>query len=181
MDKKEIINLIEEKHSSLIDWLEKYGKNYWEYSPAGKWTTGQQIIHLTQSLKPLNKALLIPKIALKFKFGKANREPRPYDKVVERYHQRLKESEGVVSPFSNEMPNPTSAEMDDYILKFKKQVEKLTRTIIKKWSEKDLDTYILPHPLMGKMPIRELLMWTAYHAEHHMVSIVSRAQEKSKV
>ena len=37
----------------------------------------------------------------------------------------------------------------------------------RKLSDKHLDTVILPHPLMGKMPIRELLMWTPYHTEHH--------------
>ncbi|WP_231962837.1 DinB family protein [Polaribacter sp. KT25b] len=34
-------------------------------------------------------------------------------------------------------------------------------------SEKNLDTLVLPHPLMGKMTVREIIMWTAYHTEHH--------------
>ncbi len=38
----------------------------------------------------------------------------------------------------------------------------------KKISDKNLDNVILPHPLMGKMPVRELIMWTAYHVEHHL-------------
>jgi len=34
-------------------------------------------------------------------------------------------------------------------------------------SEKRLDTLLIPHPLMGKMTMREIIMWTAYHTEHH--------------
>ena len=36
-----------------------------------------------------------------------------------------------------------------------------------KFSVSDLDTYLLPHPLLGKMTIREISLWTAYHTEHH--------------
>ena len=35
------------------------------------------------------------------------------------------------------------------------------------FSEKQLDTFILPHPLLGKLTLREMLYFTIYHAEHH--------------
>jgi hypothetical protein len=41
-----------------------------------------------------------------------------------------------------------------------------------KWSDEQLDSIILPHPLMGKMPVREMIMWTAYHVEHHTKTLV---------
>ena len=37
-----------------------------------------------------------------------------------------------------------------------------------KWTDDALNKRILPHPLMGKMPVRELVMWTAYHVQHHL-------------
>ena len=40
-----------------------------------------------------------------------------------------------------------------------------------KLSEKDLDKYILPHPLLGRMPLREMLFFTIYHTQHHTNSI----------
>jgi hypothetical protein len=42
----------------------------------------------------------------------------------------------------------------------------------RKMSDKNLDILILPHPLMGKMPVRELLMWTSYHVEHHTKQLI---------
>ena len=46
------------------------------------------------------------------------------------------------------------------------QNKKLQHKLLK-CSDKDLDTVILPHPLMGKMTAREIIMWTAFHVEHH--------------
>ena len=53
-----------------------------------------------------------------------------------------------------------------YISKLVKEEKRLAKKI-QKWTESDLDTYLLPHPLLGKMTIREIALWTAYHTEHH--------------
>ena len=39
---------------------------------------------------------------------------------------------------------------------------------ITRWSEADLDRYQLPHPLLGKLTVREMLFFTVYHQHHHM-------------
>lgn len=38
---------------------------------------------------------------------------------------------------------------------------------IQKYSEQELDQTILPHPLLGKITLREMLYFTIYHVEHH--------------
>ncbi|NNF34076.1 MAG: DinB family protein [Saprospiraceae bacterium] len=176
MDKDAIIKLIEEKHHELINWMEVHGSDYWTYGPSGKWTSAQHVVHLVQSMKPLNTAMVIPKMVLKMRFGKANRPTRTYDQVVNRYHERLKEAEGIVSPFSRDMPEPTLEEMDKWLIQLTAEKDKLVKSIDKKWKEKDLDICLLPHPLLGKMLVREMLMWTAYHTEHHYKLIKERAE-----
>jgi hypothetical protein len=37
------------------------------------------------------------------------------------------------------------------------------------WSEDDLDNHRLPHPLLGKLTVREMLFFTLYHIQHHMI------------
>ena len=32
----------------------------------------------------------------------------------------------------------------------------------------DLDKYVLPHPLLGKVTLREMLYFTIHHNEHHL-------------
>lgn len=36
-----------------------------------------------------------------------------------------------------------------------------------KISDSNLNNLGGPHPLMGKMPLREIIMWTAHHVNHH--------------
>jgi len=170
MDKEAIANLVDQKHQDLFLWLEHQELEHWETGPEGKWTTGQQTLHLLQSIKPLNMALSMPKFLLRYKYGKSNRLPRDYDTIVKRYHERLEDAKGKTYKGSQNMKVPTQKDKDYIINRLKVECKKLQHKTMK-WKDKDLDNVILPHPLMGKMPVRELIMWTAYHVEHHTNSL----------
>ncbi|OUR91084.1 hypothetical protein A9Q87_11455 [Flavobacteriales bacterium 34_180_T64] len=166
MDKDAIVDLIEEKHNTLLHWLDHQEDEKWEMGPVGKWTSGQQALHLLQSIKPLNDALSVPKFILRFKFGKANRKVRKFDAIVKRYQEKLENTKGLTYKGSENMRIPTLNDKA-YILNRLQVENKKLQYKTKKWSDKNLDAIILPHPLMGKMPVRELIMWTAHHIEHH--------------
>ena len=36
-----------------------------------------------------------------------------------------------------------------------------------RWPKGSLDKYQLPHPLLGKITVREMLYFTIYHTQHH--------------
>lgn len=170
MDKVAIAELVGVKHKHLLDWLKTQDKALWETGPKGKWTTGQQTLHLLQSIKPLNTALSLPKFILKYKYGTSNRTPRDYDSVVKRYQERLEDAKGKTYKGSQNMKVPSHKDKAYIINRLEVECKKLQHKT-KKWKDKDLDNVILPHPLMGKMPVRELIMWTAYHVEHHTESL----------
>jgi DinB superfamily len=166
MQKAQLANLLNDKHTNLSQWLQAHPSEKWSLGPAGKWTTGQHIVHLIQSTKPLVLALSLPALILRFRFGKANRPSRDYATVVARYHDRLAKSAGIVSPFSQNMPNPQPAEKEKLMAEMAALNEKLNKKM-GRFSEAQLDRLLVPHPLMGKMTLREILMWNAYHTEHH--------------
>ena len=166
MDKKAIANLLDEKYNQLITWLENQDNDKWETGPEGKWTTGQQALHLLQSIKPLNNALSMPKFVLKYKFGKSNREVRDYKTVTNRYKERLVAAQGKTFKGSQNMKVPKLKDKTYLLNRLQVEQKKLQAKTLR-WKDKDLDNLILPHPLMGKMPVREIVMWSAYHVEHH--------------
>jgi hypothetical protein len=47
------------------------------------------------------------------------------------------------------------------------------------YSESDLDTYILPHPLLGKLTLREMLYFTTYHVQHHQELIKKYLEQQA--
>ncbi len=42
------------------------------------------------------------------------------------------------------------------------------------WSETSLDRYRLPHPLLGRLTVREMLFFTLGHGLHHARNVARR-------
>ncbi|WP_456441325.1 DinB family protein [Psychroserpens sp.] len=166
MNKDSIAELIDDKNNALISWISAQEDEKWIEGPKNKWTSGQHALHLLQSIKPLNDALSMPKFVLRYKFGKSNRDVRDYQTVVNRYQERLKNAVGETFGPSKNMKTPALTEKQYLLDRLQVEGKKLQYKT-RKISDKNLDTLILPHPLMGKMPIREIIMWTAHHIEHH--------------
>ncbi|MCF8245444.1 MAG: DinB family protein [Saprospiraceae bacterium] len=173
MEKLKIAALLDEKHGNLTHWLQSHAAEKWAQGPAGKWTTGQHIIHLIQSTKPLLLGVSLPGFVLRFRFGKANRPSRDYQTIVDRYHEKLAANVGRVSPFSQNMPDTQPDEKEKLIAELTALNRKLNRKM-SRFSEAQLDKLVVPHPLMGKMTLREVLLWNAYHTEHHHHILVNK-------
>lgn len=166
MDKVEIAELLELKHQEIFDWLKNQPEENWEKGPNGKWTTGQHILHLINSIQLLNKALSYPKFILKYKFGVCNRPARDYKTIAKKYNEKLEKNQDRAKLFNQKLKKPTSKQRKSLLTLYQIQQKKLQYKT-KKISDKNLDTLVIPHPLMGKMTIREIIMWTAYHTQHH--------------
>ena len=165
MDNKSINDLLNANYDQLVIWSESHGIRNWTSGPKNKWTGGQHVLHLVQSTKPLLKGISMPKFLLKYKFGKCNRPIRSYEEVVKNYHNKLSKVVAV-SPFSQNMPETSLSTMPSHLEALKSLNNKLSKTTLK-LKDKHLDVCLLPHPLMGRMTLREILIWNAYHLKHH--------------
>jgi hypothetical protein len=167
MNKKEIVTALEDVHQEVFLWLDNRSDEQWMQGPESKWTSGQHILHLLESIRLLNKALKTPKFILKKKFGVANRPTRSYDDVAKRYDERLAENQDRARVFNKDLKTPSLKEKKRLLASLQIQNKKLQYKT-NKWSDKNLDTLLLPHPLMGRMIVREIIMWTAHHTRHHL-------------
>jgi hypothetical protein len=164
---EEIIQGLEDKYAYLTQWLENQkDENFSISSTEGKWSTGEHIDHLIKSTKPLNMAMRLPKMQLRMMFGKPNREGRTFEQIVARYKVKLADNNGQTTS-RYEPKNITNDKKQELIKTLQDEKERLQR-ITSKWREKDLDNYLLPHPLLGKMTIREIMLFTIYHTQHHI-------------
>ncbi len=164
MDKFSIIQSLIRQHRTFASEIAQLDRLAFILAPEGKWTAGQQLDHILRSTRPLSLAFHLPKPALKFLFGKANRPSKNYDAVVEKYLSKL-EAGGVATGVF--VPKPVR-----FIQRHRLE-RRLNRTIanlckgLGRFDEKELDEYVLPHPLLGKLTLREMLYFTLYHVEHH--------------
>lgn len=169
MDLLAINKALDESCSAVSSWLNEQEDEKFSMGPAGKWDTSQHIDHLIRTSKAIIKGLKIPKFLIKYRFGTPNRVSRDYSTVVERYQLKLRNiPPGMVAPLgvSKHQVLDKQKVMDE----FNSINQKLIKQI-NKWNNKQLDGYLLPHPLMGRMTIRELLMWCSYHHYHHLKTL----------
>ena len=164
MQKEQIVSMLNQKHRAFLDYMKGLSEEELNYSYSEKWTAGQQLAHILLSLHPLAKILFFPKFMIKRKFGKANRESKTYDALVEKYLNKLQAGGTANTPFR---PNIVEFEKRHALANaISKTLSRLERRF-KRYSEAELDYYILPHPLLGKLTLREMFYFTIYHVEHH--------------
>ena len=165
MNKEEIIEQLKKNHSAFTGYVSGLGPDEFNFSlNHEKWTAGQQAGHIYLSIKPLNKILSYPKWLTKRLLKKANRPSKTFEGLISKYHEKL--STGRKAPARFVMPAVGLAERKDLLEKVERSVLKLCR-ILKNYSEQEMDSVVLPHPLLGYITLREMMYFTIYHVEHH--------------
>ena len=168
MNKQAISDTLKEKHDIFINYLSGLSEEIFIKQHSGKWSPGQQLEHIYLSVKPVRQALSLPKFLLKFLWRKANRKSRNYDDLVARYLEKL--SIGGKAP-KRFIPADVKSERKQRLLELlSAEVRNLIRQI-DNYTESELDKFVIPHPLLGKLTFREMLYFTVYHVEHHQLSI----------
>lgn len=164
MIKQEIQNKLLENHKAFIKLIVSLNDKDFLFSANGKWTAGQQLDHIYKSVAALKQALVLPKFIIKLIVGKANRPSKDYEALIAKYKLKLEAGGKAAGRF---VPKPIEPAQK---IKLKEKLVNAVDSLCKKidkYDEKQLDYYILPHPLLGKLTIREMLYFTIYHAEHH--------------
>ena len=137
------------------------------------WSPAENVRHLVKSIRPVTKALKMPRLVLRVMFGKPKRASVAYDALVERY-QGLLAAGGKAGRFA-----PSPREEQDLegrraeILAQRAEANRALREAILRWPDAALDRNQLPHPLLGNLTVREMLYFTLYHQLHHM-NVVER-------
>jgi DinB superfamily len=143
------------------------------------WSPAHTVRHLSKSLRPVVKALTMPKLLLRLMFGRARRPSMTYDDFVARYQKALAEG-GKAGRFG-----PSERAEEDVeawraaIMRDFAQLNVALRNAIRRWPEGKLDRLLLPHPLLGKLTVREMLFFTLYHQRHHIAVVERRLKENA--
>ena len=146
-------------------------------APQGeKWSPADHARHLAKSTYPLVGALGLSKLVLGLRFGRGRSGSRSLPELREIYRATLRETgarAGRFAPSPQTPPTDPAAWQQEVLAKWRGAVAGLAAKI-PAWSERALDRYRLPHPLLGKLTVREMLFFTVYHNAHHLEQVASR-------
>jgi hypothetical protein len=157
---KSLRNSVENFNESISN----LNKEEFEININNKWSAGQDLVHLIKLLRILNIAYLIPKPLLGLLYGINKDEQRSFEHLQSLYKNAL--ANGAKSP-SIYIPNPVLFENKSSLIKKHQALNESFIKKINKLTEVELDKFRLPHPILGKVSLRELVLFTSFHTIHH--------------
>jgi hypothetical protein len=142
---------------------------------AQKWSPADHVRHLSKSTFPVARALGLPRLLVRLRFGRHAGASRPFTALREDYRARL-QAGGTAGRFApSHKPLPTDLEAYRlHVLGSWRQATTSLTSLIEGWPEPALDRCRLPHPLLGLLTVREMLFFTLYHNAHHLDLVTSR-------
>ena len=166
--KSELITGLKDSNQRVTNWFEKVPAQEFFIRHRKVWSASDNLDHLIKSHKPIAKALKLPKFTLQAMFGKPEIPSRSYEEICTIYRDEIAKGAQASGRYLPNQENPEHAEEKkmELLSKFSKASEELV-SVAEKWTESELDSYLLPHPLIGKLTIRELLYFTIYHNLRH--------------
>ena len=149
--------------------------------PPQGWSPAGHLKHLIKSTGPVSLGMKLPKPLLRLLFGRSERVSRRMADITGRYRQKL--AEGFKAPLAFRPRigvSPDNAVMEKSRRKLLQKWDKTCETLLcdlQRWQEADLDRYRLPHPSLGKISVREMLLFTLYHSMHHINTVRDKRTE----
>lgn len=165
MQKQELISAFSHNHQTFVHYIDRLRPDQFILKPDNKWTPGQHLNHILLTLQPFPK-VLGSKEYIAEKFGKTDRASWDYDTVISNYLQTTRKAAEQYVPGET----VTFAQKPELMVTIQETMEKTTK-LLNTYTEEELDTLLLPHPLLGKMTLRELFYLMSYHPMHHLKQV----------
>lgn len=149
----------------FLDFIHYLSKEEFEKSINEKWTSGQDLEHLVKTLKLIVISYSIPIRLVSILFGKSNRPGKDWAVMEVKYQKDLAKS--IPSPRILVPKKILFSAKAQLISKFQHRTNRLIERITK-LTETQLDAFLLPYPLFGKVTLGEMIAYTALHQYHHL-------------
>ncbi len=172
----ELLTALDRAHREVTDFFASIPPAVFVRRPSQAWSPSDNLEHLVRSVRPVAQALRLPRLLLRLLFGAARQPSRRYERVRAAYRARLAEGARATGRY---VPTLEAPPADVEALR-RRQLAAWTQAgtrlaaALRRWQEADLDACRLPHPILGKLTVREMLFFTLYHDLHHVAGVRKR-------
>ncbi len=164
MNKQTIIDALTKNYTSFIQYINSLTSEEYLYRFEQKWTAGQQLEHILLCVKPLVQVYGMDKLMIEQNFGKSDRAGRTQEGLLGLYAEKLKGGGKAPERF---VPQAAEFSQRDGLNETLAKLIKDLCSKIENFTEEDLNTLLIPHPLLGNLTLREMLYNAIDHVEHH--------------
>jgi hypothetical protein len=176
-DKGTLIPAISDAEREVAAFFESLSAAEWVLRVGAAWTPAEHLDHLNIAVSAVARGFSTSRLLLRLRFGRARRVSRPFEVVRDDYRARLAAGAGATGrfvPAREELSAEQHSIRHQQLLARWQRVNTRLRNAVAQWSERDLDRIQLPHPILGKITAREMLFFTIYHDQHHVLAAKSR-------
>jgi hypothetical protein len=171
--KPELLASFGSVHSAVADYFASIPtEKFFEHPPA-VWSPAANLVHLIKSVSPVVMAMKLPKLLLLILFGAPKKSSQRFTQIKEEYRRELAKgahATGRYVPAVEEKPVDFEQAKQGSLRKWDETGKRLL-DVLQGWNEERLDKLRLPHPILGKLTVREMLFFTLYHAVHHVNNV----------
>ena len=167
--KIELIDTLKDSNRRVLIWFTEIPVKDFFNRQGEVWSASDNLDHLIKSHKPIAKALKLPKITLQAMFGKPQKPSISYEELCKNYRNEIAkgaQASGRYLPTQESLDTTAEVRKKELLDRFSKASMELV-SVVEKWDEHALDQYLLPHPILGKETIREMIFFTIYHNLRH--------------
>lgn len=139
-----------------------------------KWSVAENVEHLIISTNTSTLAFTLPRFVVRWVAGIPKRSSRSFEELKTEYYKKLNEggkASGRFVPASIRANYSKQKLIDNW----NKATARFIKALVKNRTEKDLDNYLVKHPLLGRITLRELCYFTVFHTVHHLNCIKKTA------
>ena len=171
----EICDAVKQLHADSVQYWSSFPTEAFLAQIGEAWSPAENVRHLTKSMRAMSRGLKMPRLFVRLRFGKAPSPSRSFEQVRETYRATLARGgkAGSFTPSSRPIPVDAEAERAQIMTYHAAAVSELC-SLASRWSERDLDRLQFPHPLMGPLTVREMLLFMLYHNSHHVEGVRRR-------
>jgi hypothetical protein len=141
------------------------------------WTAAEQLAHLNTVVSAVARGFAAPRLILRIRYGRSRNSGRSHTALRDEYRALLAEGGRAAGPFVPARQDLGPAQIEAHrqgLLARWGRVNGRLQKALEPWNEKDLDTIRMLHPLLGKITAREMIYFTVYHSEHHVIATKKR-------
>jgi hypothetical protein len=166
MTSTDILNKLESGQNDIAIFFDGLDDKIFFDGTDERWGPAQHLAHLTFTHKRVARGFVAKDLLPEY-----SGEPKNYDEVVANYLAALQRASSggflANNPFAAKSESTDKkAVIEEFV-----QTTKGLRDAARLWSEAELDTKGMQHPLIGMLSVREMLLFMIYHNQHHLSGV----------
>jgi hypothetical protein len=173
--KEELVSELRRVEAEARAWWDALPLDEFLAPQGAAWSPADNVRHLVKSQGPVTLALGLPRLLLRVLFGSAPAPSRDLPTLQAAYAAVLAAGgqAGRYAPRPAVVRGDPAAWRQALMARSDASGAALVAAALP-WTERDLDRLRLPHPLLGPLTVREMLLFTLYHTIHHVENVSRR-------